>query len=76
MSEIYVIECRRADGSLDFSEPQPETFFGNGAITGIDDDTMAKAIFRQVPDAILSGDAVSVWPRVIDPRWIARRKTW
>lgn len=76
MREIYVIECRHADGSLDFTEPQPESYFGMAAIQGIDDDRMAKAIFRQVPDADLRGDSVSLWPRQIDPRWTARRKTW
>lgn len=72
----YVVECRHADGSLDFKEPQPERYFGIGAIQGLDSDAMAKAIFRTKPDALLTGDRVSLWPQEIDPRWTARVKTW
>lgn len=76
MSEQYVIECRTPEGAFDFSGEQPEHYFGRRAITGIDEDAMAKAIFRTKPDAVMDGRHVGLWPALIDPRWSARRKTW
>lgn len=73
---LYIIESRKPDGSLDFAAPQPEQFFGPGAIAGMSADAMAKAIFRKVPDANLRGDAIPLWPSLIDSRWRARPKTW
>lgn len=75
-TDLYVIEARNPDGGLSFSDPQPESIFGNGAIYGITDDTMAKTIFRHQPDAVLTGDSVSTWPALLDSRFVARRKTW
>lgn len=75
MRDLYVIECR-TNGQLDFIGPQPESVFGTAAITGITSDQMAKAIFRRVPDAVLDGRYVSSWPQQIDPRFVARPKTW
>lgn len=76
MKTLYVIERRYHDGQLDLAESQPESVFGMPAITGIDSNAMAKAIFRRIPDAVLTGDSVAVWPALIDSRWIARVKTW
>ena len=73
---LYIIECRGAGGTLDFSDPLPEDFFGFGAFTGISADEMAKRIFRKDPDAVLRGDSIREWPSSIDSRWRARRKTW
>jgi hypothetical protein len=75
MVKLYVIECRGMAG-LDFTGRQPEQVFGDGAIKGIDTDDMAKIIFRHVPDAVLTGEDVSRWPSLVDPRWVARRRTW
>lgn len=72
----YVIDCRKPDGTLDFSPPQPEDIFGMGAITGISDDAIARRIFRDHPDASLRGDSISQWPRLMDPRFSARAKYW
>ena len=74
--EKYVIEARLSNGHLTFVDPQPESVFGLAAINGIDADTMAKIIFRHKPDAVLTGDKIPWWPSVLDPRWIAREKTW
>jgi len=74
--DVYVIECRHLGGQLDFSGPQPEGFFGSRAATGLTDDSMAKAIFAVQPDAVLAGDNIANWPRKIDVRWSARKKTW
>lgn len=76
MSALYVIEARTPDGQLDLASPQPHEVFGQYAITGIDLWRMSQVIYRHVPDAVLTGDRIAVWPAVIDPRWIARRKTW
>lgn len=76
MNEKYVIECRKPDGSLDFSGLQPEGVFGNAAITGISIDQMAKTIYAALPFATLTGDSIVKWPSMIDPRWSARRKYW
>lgn len=75
MSALWIVESRVL-GRLDFTEPQPEAFFGLSAITGLDDHDMAQVIFRHVPDAVLSGDSIATWPRLLDARFIARQKTW
>jgi hypothetical protein len=74
--DLWVIEPRTEDGHLDFIIPDPSDVFGKKSITGITSDEMAKVIFRQIPDAVLEGAKISTWPRLINPRWIARRKTW
>jgi hypothetical protein len=78
MNHIYVIEARRPDGSLDLSGRQPESVFGNGAITGMDDWQISRVILREVPEQFdkCRGDNVAEWPSFIDQRWYARRKTW
>ena len=73
---LWVIDCRDKDGKADFTEPQPESWFGDAAIKGITEDAMAKAVFRKNPDACLRGDAITSWPSYVDPRWRARVKTW
>lgn len=72
----YVIECRHPDGVLDFAKPQPEDVFGLAAITGIDEDTMGRVVWRHAPDAMLTGMNLPAWPKFVDPRWSARVKTW
>lgn len=72
----YIIECRDSAGNLDFTGRQPENVFGMGAIKGMDDDAIAKAVWREDPDATLDGASLLDWPSLIDPRWRARRKTW
>jgi len=76
MNELYVIECRKPDGSLDFAAPQPESVFGMRAINGISEDAMAKIVYRRCPNAVLTGTNIPSWPANVDPRWHARRKTW
>lgn len=76
MNELYVIEARDPDGKLDLRGPQPESVFGNAAITGITEEAMARTVFRHKPEACLRGDDLDRWPSLIDPRWIARRKYW
>lgn len=78
MREKYVIECRRLDGTLDFTPPQPESVFGLDAITGITDDAMARVIFRKLPELVgaMHGQNIPQWPSFVDPRWTARTKTW
>ena len=75
-ADLWVIECRDEGGVLDFTGAQPEDAFGLAAIAGITEDGMAKVIFARMPDALLTGDSLAAWPRLIDPRWRARRKTW
>lgn len=74
--QLYVVECRNPDGTLNFAEPQPESYFGMAAITGITDNAMSHAIFRTLPDAVMTGDSIPSWPQLIDVRWSARKKTW
>jgi len=77
---LWIIEARDEAGKLDFRAPQPESVFGNGAITGLTEDAMSAVIFRRLSDAELGGglrgDNIARWPTLIDARWIARRKTW
>ncbi len=61
---------------LDLSDPQPEKFFGMGAIQGMSEDYMACRIFATFPDAILSGESIPTWPRLFNAGFSARRKTW
>lgn len=74
--DLYVIEARDPDGTLDLRGKQPEEVFGLAAIKGITEDAMAKKIFAKFPDAVLRGDTISAWPSLFDSRWRARRKTW
>lgn len=74
--DLYIIECRNPDGSLDLKGAQPESMFGPGAIRGMSSDAMAKRIFRDHPDAVLRGETISAWPSIFDSRWRARVKTW
>lgn len=75
--DLYVIEARNPDGSLDLKGRQPESDFGMGAIHGMGEDAIAQVIFRKLPKATLSGMAgVTAWVRMIDPRYVARVKTW
>lgn len=84
MNELWIIEARNPDGSLNLTLPQPHDYFGLGAIRGMTEDAIAKAIFRRFPSAKsgsdtpipLHGTNIGEWPKNIDPRFIARRKTW
>lgn len=75
-TDLWIIECRKPDGTLDFAVPQPESVFGNAAISGMDDHAMAVVIFRKLPDAVLEGHMIATWPSLLDARWRARQKTW
>jgi hypothetical protein len=72
----WIIEARDEQGQLKFDCEQPESFFGIGAIKGISENRIADAIFRKLPDASLQGDQRPNWPKLINPHWTARRKTW
>jgi hypothetical protein len=76
MTTLWIVEKRTADGALDFSDPQPERFFGMAAITGISEDGMAKTVHRLNADVVLDGRFIAQWPTVINPSFKARRKTW
>jgi len=79
MHEVYIIEKRKDDGSLDFSGKQPEQVFGHGAIGGMTVDDMAQRIFRLLPDlkkGSLHGMNIPSWPSFVDDHFVARRKTW
>lgn len=74
---LWIIEARDGSGSLLLGDyPQPQSFFGDNSIHGINENEIAQAIFRKIPDASLQGDSIAMWPALIDPQWIARRKTW
>lgn len=72
----WIIEARNPDGTLNLRDPQPEAFFGNGAIHGMTDYQIAKVVWRHAPDAELHGDSIATWPRAVDARFLARQKTW
>lgn len=74
--DLYIIECRKPDGSLDFAEPQPESVFGKDAITGIGLDRMAHIVYAKNTKVSLYGTNIPDWPRAIDERWVARKKSW
>lgn len=76
MRNLYIIEARTPDGSLDLSGPQPESVFGVRAIVGMNDWDMSRVIYQKLPDAVLRGDNILHWPSLIDSRWVARHKTW
>jgi len=76
MKQLWIIEARDEAGQLKFDCLQPELFFGIRAMQGISVNEMADAIFRKIPNATLSGDQLPFWPRLINPHWTARRKTW
>lgn len=75
-NDLYVIEARKPDGSLDLEGRQPWAAFGDKAFTGISEDAMAKIVYRYCPNATLTGMDIMAWPSNIDPRWKARRKYW
>ncbi len=77
MQDKYIIEARGADGQLLLGDyPQPQSVFGMKAITGITDWEMSRVIFAKDGDAILNGDNIRNWPRLINPNWVAREKSW
>ncbi len=76
MDKIYIIEARDKDGRLKFDCPQPESFFGTRAITGLSDWEMSRPIYAKLPDATLRGDNIPDWPKLINENWVARVKTW
>lgn len=75
-NDLWVIECRTPDGKLDFAAPQPESVFGNKAITGISQSVMSRVIYARDARVTLDGRCIAQWPAILDPRWRARRKTW
>jgi hypothetical protein len=76
--QLYIIEARNEKGELLLGGyPQPESFFGNGAIKGMDDWAMSRFLFARFGNNIsLSGDNIPNWPKLVDPNWVARKKTW
>jgi hypothetical protein len=74
--QLWIIEARDESGQLKLDCPQADSFFGMGAIIGMTEDTMAKTIFRKIPDATLDGGSIAAWPKLINPHWTARKKTW
>jgi hypothetical protein len=72
----YVIEARNDKGELDLTKPQPESFFGRKAITGISSNEMSHIIFKKFTDAILEGNNIMLWPKIFDTRFVARKKYW
>jgi hypothetical protein len=59
----------------------PEAVFGIEAITGITEEQIAKRVWRQLeseqrPHRTITCSSVSAWVRMIDARFVARRKTW
>lgn len=80
--KLWIIESRNEKGELLFRDkdgnrlPQPEEFFGIGAISGMTDWEMSRPIFRKIPNATLDGGSIPLWPKLINSNWIARRKTW
>lgn len=74
--DLYIIESRNPDGSLKLDGPQAHEFFGIQAIKGGTTNSIADSIFRKIPDATLAGTNIPEWPKLINPNWIARLKTW
>jgi hypothetical protein len=74
--DLWVIEKRLDDGSLDLTYPQPEDYFGLAAIKGITSDAIAKKVYARKPEAVLLGDRIARWPSLLHPGFVARRKTW
>ena len=73
----YIIEARDERGQLKFDCEQPESFFGMGAIHGMTDWEMSRPLFSKLGDKIsLCGDNIPNWPKLVNPNWVAREKTW
>lgn len=72
----WIIEARDESGQLKFNCPQPESVFGLEAITGLTDWEMSRPIFQRIPNATLDGGSIALWPRLLNPNWTARKKTW
>lgn len=76
MPDLWIIERRNPDGTLDLKGAQPESAFGMGAVKGMTDWQMSRIIFARDADCTLTGDTIPRWPALIDPAWTARHKTW
>lgn len=74
--QIWIIEARNDDGSLDLNCEQPTTVFGKRAITGMSDWEMSRVIYARDNKVVLCGDSIAKWPSSINPKWKARVKTW
>jgi hypothetical protein len=60
--KIYVVECRDAEGRLDFTEPQPP-------IKDWTEDDLAQLAWKHNPDATLNGWEILSWvSQNVDPR--------
>jgi hypothetical protein len=81
--QVVILEKRKADGTLDFSEPQPPTVRrkcghseGPGVMTF---EEVYKLYFREVPATVASGWSAS-WEELkawLDGKgWCIRAKTW
>lgn len=76
MKKLYIIESRNEDGSLKLDGPQPESVFGHGVYSGMSDWDMSRVIYARNKECSLSGDNIPNWPKLINPNWVARVKTW
>lgn len=76
MEKKYIIEARDEQGQLDLKCEQPESVFGVGAIMGMTDWEMSRVIYARNKEVTLTGDNIPNWPKVLNPRWVARPKTW
>jgi len=74
--DLWIIEARNPNGSLDLRCAQPERIFSNRCITGMTADRIGDVVLRYVPGAILSGQDIPHWPSILHTAWVARRKTW
>lgn len=76
--DLYVIEARNEDGSLNFDRDKlrVDEVFGRKAITGITEDRIAEVVWRHEPDAVLDGRSLLRWATKVDPRFQTRKKYW
>jgi hypothetical protein len=65
--QIVVVEKRKSNGALDFSEPQPP-------ISQISFDGLYQMFFRECKDAVGTWENLRSW--LNDKGWSIRPKTW
>lgn len=74
--QLWIIEARAPDGSLDLRTLQPDALFGTRCYAGITEDDMARVVYRHSPMLTLDGREIASWPTKLHPGWVARRRTW
>lgn len=75
-TNIWIVEAREPDGTLDLRTSQPDAVFGTECYAGITEERMANAVFAYSPLSKLEGSDIAHWPTILHPKWIARRRTW